>query len=42
MEAGAVGELHIRIDYQKNCVYFKPHIAEKDVITSSINTLAKK
>lgn len=42
MEAGANNEIHIRIDYAKQCIYFKPHIAEKDVIASSINILAKK
>lgn len=42
MEAGATGELHIRIDYRQQCIYFKPHIAEKDIVASSIYTLTKK
>lgn len=42
MVMAAGGELRLRIDYEKNCIYFKPLIAEKDVIASSINTLSKK
>ena len=34
--------LHVRVDYANHCVYFRPHLAEREVLSSYLTTLSRR
>lgn len=42
VEAGLSSQLHIRLDYVKQCVFFNHGVAEHDVFSGFLSTLRRK
>ena len=41
-EASSSKQLHVRVDYAQQCVYFRPHLAEREVLSSYLLKLSCK
>lgn len=39
-EASSSKQLHVRVDYAHQCVYFRPHLAEREVLSSYLLKLS--